>query len=300
MMKRIIHGCTLIAIVCLLASLWSGDSPRAQASNRLLFAALGDVGTGKAEQYSVAQAMARAHAREPFELVLMLGDNFYGSADYVKKFEKPYETLLARGVRFHAALGNHDDGKADKEIFYDKFNMGGRRYYSFARGERLAQFFALDSNRMTREQLAWLEEELAASKARWKIAYFHHPIYSSGKTHGADTKLRSLLEPLFVKYGVQLVLSGHEHFYERLKPRQGVQYFISGAGGKLRRNNLKRDDPDFAFGNDQAQHFMLFEAMPEALSYRAISDADEVLDSGALTSHNRPRTVTGQPDNDRQ
>src|SRR5581483_1374570 len=196
----------------------------------------------------------------------MLGDNFYGGIDYVKKVEKPYERLLTTGVKFYASLGNHDGAKTEKELNYAKFNMAGHRYYTFTRGtlgaRPLAQFFALDSSVMDQPQLAWLDQELSRSAARWKIAFFHHPLYSSGKAHGADLRLRALLEPLFVKHGVQLVLSGHEHFYERLKPQQGVHYFISGAAGKLRRNNLKHDDPDFDFGNDQTQHFMLFEVTP--------------------------------------
>ena len=260
----------------------------AQTANtsKLLFAAIGDSGTGNETQFAVGRAMESAHAVNPFELVLMLGDNFYGGVDFVRKFEKPYEKLLTSGVQFYASLGNHDGGKSDQERNYPKFNMGGQRYYTFTRGtldgQPLAQFFALDSAMMDASQLAWVAQELGRSRARWKIAFFHHPLYSSGKTHGPDLKLRAQLEPLLIKHGVQLVLNGHEHFYERLKPHQGVQYFISGAAGKIRRNNLKRDDPDFVFGNDQAQHFMLFEVTPTALHYRAVSDAGTLLDSGAL------------------
>lgn len=248
---------------------------QAQAVQPLAFAAIGDSGTGGAEQYAVARAMEQAYATTPFELVLMLGDNFYGGVDYVKKFETPYGKLLTQGVSFFAALGNHDNGKSNLETGYAKFNMGGRRYYTFTRNgtdeQPLAQFFALDSAQMDAAQVAWLEQTLSQSTARWKIAFFHHPLYSSGKTHGADLKLRAQLEPLFVKHNVQLVLNGHEHFYERLKPQNGVQYFISGAAGKLRRNNIKREDPALAFGNDQAQHFMLFEINANELTFRAIS-----------------------------
>jgi hypothetical protein len=253
---------------------------------KITFAAIGDSGTGGPAQFAVARAMEQFQAESPFELVLMLGDNFYGGVDFTKKFEQPYEKLLTGGVQFYAVLGNHDGGKADKEMNYPKLHMGGQRYYTFTRGQLdrqpLAQFFALDSSDMDTPQLAWLDQQLGRSRAHWKIAFFHHPLYSSGKTHGPALKLRTQLEPLFIQYGVQLVLNGHEHFYERLRPRQGVQYFISGAAGKLRRNNLKRNDPDFVFGNDQVQHFMLFEATPATLRFRAISDAGAVLDSGTL------------------
>lgn len=298
MMKFFLHGYgrwALAIALCGLALSNIGLSSKAhlaatQTGGKLVFAAIGDSGTGNAEQFAVARAMEQVYASTPFELVLMLGDNFYGGVDYVKKFELPYAPLLAQGIKFYASLGNHDGGgKSNKETSYAKFNMGGRRYYTFTRNlhdetgkQPLAQFFALDSSQMEPAQLAWLEQTLSQSTARWKIAFFHHPLYSSGKTHGADTKLRAQLEPLFVKHGVQLVLNGHEHFYERLKPQHGVHYFISGAAGKLRRNNIRRDNPDFAFGNDQAQHFMLFEVKPDELNFRAISDAGTVLDSGTL------------------
>jgi 3',5'-cyclic AMP phosphodiesterase CpdA len=275
----------------------SATSP--QPSQTLRFAIIGDSGTGNAAQLAVAQAMEKAHATQPFDLVLMLGDNFYGAIDFVKKFERPYQKLLAADVKFYATLGNHDNGGSMKEMSYPKLNMGGRRYYTFIRGELeqqpLAQFFALDSTKMDMPQVAWVEKELSHSTARWKIAFFHHPLYSSGKTHGPDLKLRAQLEPLFTKYRVQLVLNGHEHFYERLKPQQGVQYFISGAAGKIRRNNLKREQPDFVFGNDQAQHFMLFEVTPALVKFRAISAAGADFDSGVLPWEPTSR-LTAPPD----
>lgn len=303
------HGCSRLALAFALCSLglshlgWGSKATPAQAQTNksLVFAAIGDSGTGSAEQFAVARIMEQTHARTPFELVLMLGDNFYGGVDFVKKFETPYAKLLAQNVKFYAALGNHDGGgKASKETSYAKFNMEGRRYYTFTRGEAgkqpLAQFFALDSGQMEAAQLAWLEQALSQSTARWKIAFFHHPLYSSGKTHGADMRLRAQLEPLFVKHGVQLVLNGHEHFYERLKPQRGVHYFISGGAAKLRRNNIRRENPDFAFGNDQAQHFMRFEVNANELSFRAISDAGTVFDSGALRYDLNDRTATIKTD----
>ncbi|MFN0086309.1 MAG: metallophosphoesterase, partial [Blastocatellia bacterium] len=255
------------------------------SASSVQFAAIGDSGTGKKEQFAIAQTMERAHEAAPFDLVLMLGDNIYGSGGskrMTEKFEAPYRGLLARGVRFQASLGNHDAGKADEETSYPLFNMSGRRYYTFTRGEGLAQFFALDSSRMDREQCAWIEKELAASKARWKIAFFHHPIYSSGRTHGSDRKLRALLEPLFVRFGVQLVLSGHDHFYERLKPQKGIAYFVSGGAGKLRRGDIDRKDALFEFGNDRLHHFMLFQIGRDAISFRAIDINGAQIDSGAI------------------
>ena len=131
--------------------------------------------------------------------------------------------MLDKDVKFYAALGNHD---SPNQRMYKLFNMGGERFYTF-RPKPGIRFFALDSNYMDRTQLQWLEKELAASGSDWKIMYFHHPIYSSGGRHGSDTALRDQLEPLFLKYGVDVVLAGLT-FYERLKPKK-ASILLSGG-----------------------------------------------------------------------
>lgn len=289
-----------LLFIALILNLFSVNGPRpaaqtkpAHAQPRLSFAVIGDSGTGKKEQYAVAQAMEREYEKEPFDLVLMLGDNIYGGGGgkgMVEKFEAPYRDLLARGVKFQAALGNHDNGKADDETGYAPFNMSGRRYYSFRRNGDLAQFFALDSARMDPQQLAWLEKELAASTSRWKIAFFHHPLYSSGRAHGSDLKLRRALEPLLVRYGVQLVLSGHDHFYERIKPQRGVAYFVSGAAGKLRRGDINRQDPLLEAGNDETYHFMRFDLGADEIRFHAIDLGGEAIDTGIIRRNARMET----------
>jgi len=95
------------------------------------------------------------------------------------------------------------------------------------------RFFALESTYPTPEQIKWLEGELKASSNNWKIVFFHHPLHWSGDRHGSDLLLRDVLEPLFVKYNVSVVLNGHDHFYERVKPQKGIAYFVVGSGGQL-------------------------------------------------------------------
>ena len=244
------------------------------------FAVIGDTGTGDAAQRRVAQQLVAAHSKFPFEFVLMMGDNLYGSegaADYRRKFEEPYKLLLDAGVKFYASLGNHDD---TSQIFYEPFNMGGERFYTFKPKDGV-RFFTLDSNYMNPEQLRWLEKELSASKSEWKMAFFHHPLYSTGGRHGSDLGLREHLEPLFVKYGVDVVFSGHEHFYERLQPQKGIHYFISGGGGKLREGDIQ-GGPIHAKGFDQGYHFMLIELTDDVMHFQVVSGQGQTVDSGAI------------------
>src|SRR5262245_425335 len=204
------------------------------ASDSVKFAAIGDNGTGDRPQYEIAEQMTKLHATFPFELVIMLGDNMYGGqtpAEFVKKFEQPYAALLDEHVLFQGSLGNHD---RPENVSYKPYNMNGQRYYTFLR--KRVRFFALDSTLMDKKQLDWLEAALKDSREEWKICYFHHPLYSDASRHGSSIDLRLLLEPIFVRHGVNVVFSGHDHVYERIKPQKGIYYFVSGAAGQLRKD----------------------------------------------------------------
>jgi len=152
-----------------------------------------------------------------------------------------------------------------------------------------AQFFALDSNYMSPEQIAWLETELRRSKAEWKVCYFHHPLYSSGAFHGSAVELRLILEPLFVAHGVQVVFAGHEHMYERVKPQHGVSYFTEGATGQLRKGNMRKGTGLTAVGYDQDLSFILVEIAGDTLSFQAVSRTGATVDSGVIL---RPAAIT--------
>ena len=249
------------------------------------FAIIGDTGTGSKQQQQVADLMKQYREAFPFEFVLMMGDNLYGSetpADYKKKFQNVYQRLLDDKVKFYASLGNHDQ---PNERFYEYFNMDGKEYYRFSKGN--VAFYALNSNYMDKKQLEWLEGELAKDTSDWKIAFFHHPPYSSGGKHGSDKQLRVVVEPIFVKYGVNVVLAGHEHFYERIKPQKGIYYFISGAGGKLREGDVKESSPltDKFFDNDMS--FMLVEIVKGDMHFQVISRTGETVDSGVLANQKK-------------
>jgi hypothetical protein len=272
-----------LLISVLAGSLTAEDLRLPNKPDSFHFAVIGDSGTGGRAQYEVAAQLAAWRAQFRFDMVVMMGDNIYGGqtpADFRKKFEEPYKALLDAGVKFYASLGNHDD---PNQRSYKLFNMGGERYYTF-KPHKGVQFFALDSNYMDRTQLDWLEKELSASNAEWKIVFCHHPLYSSGAKHGSDVELRKVLEPMFEKHHVALALAGHEHFYERIKPQHGVTYIIEGGSAKLRVGNIRR--AEFAAASfDTDNSFMLVEIAGDELYFQAISRAGKTIDSGSV---NRP------------
>jgi hypothetical protein len=290
--KRSYLRCSAVPILILfwihcsgLTSAWAQQVNLPNRPDSLHFAIIGDSGTGGKEQLEVARQLLAYRKVFSFDLVLMLGDNMYGSetpADYRKKFEQPYGPLLDAGVKFYATLGNHDD---PNQRFYKPFNMNGQRYYTF-RPKAGVRFFSLDSNYMDEKQLEWFDKEAGASGSEWKICYFHHPLYSSGERHGSNMELRKVLEPLFLKHGINVVLAGHEHLYERIKPQQGIYYFISGGSAKLRRNDIGRTDLT-AKGFDQDYHFMLVEIYGDQFHFQTISRAGKTVDSGMIARTER-------------
>jgi 3',5'-cyclic AMP phosphodiesterase CpdA len=252
------------------------------------FAVIGDWGTGSNDTQGIAKQMVQNHQRTPFDFVIAAGDNIYpnGSGRYfAKHFEQPFAPLISDRVNFYAVLGNHDveDGRQD-QLQYELFNMRGRNYYTLKQGDGLVELFMLDSTDFDNAQHAWVEQALSASTARWKIAVFHHPIYSSGDKHGSNIGLRSRLEPLFTSYNVNAVFSGHDHIYERTKPQQGIQYFVTGAGGKTRRGGIDLKSPIRQASFDQDNHFMVIEIKPQQIGFQAVSETGQVVDSGLFGS----------------
>lgn len=257
-------------------------------SGSLKFAVLGDFGTADQPEYELAAQMARFAAGFKLQLVVLVGDNLYGAErpqDFKRKFEDPYRPLLDAGIKFHAALGNHD---ARAQRYYEPFNMAGRLYYSFKAPQEKVRFFFLDSTYPVPEQIAWLEKELESSNDDWKIAVFHHPLYSSGGRHGSDLKLRETLEPLFIKYNVSVVFTGHDHFYERIKPQHGIVHFVVGSGGQLAEGDIDKGSNITAKGFDTDQAFMAVEISGDRMYFNAISRLGKVVDSGVIERRASP------------
>jgi predicted phosphodiesterase len=284
-MKRTYYCCSLAALAAFACWQWTlaaqSDAPFRfpVQPDSVRFAIIGDSGTGDAQQRAVAGQMLRQRATLPFTFVLMLGDNIYGGHsvdDMKKKFADPYQALMAAQVKFYASLGNHD---TPDERFYEPFNMGGKRYYNFRKGN--AEFFALDSNYMDPAQLDWLRQQLSHSSAQWKICYFHHPLYSDARFHGPDLDLRQRLEPVLQQYSVDVVFSGHEHVYERIRPQHGIYYFVLGNSGELRLHDLK-NSPQIQKGFDTDRSFAMFEIAADRMYFETISGHGEIVDSDVL------------------
>jgi 3',5'-cyclic AMP phosphodiesterase CpdA len=244
------------------------------------------MGSGKQPQMELANQMAKQRAVFPFEFVLTVGDNIYTGntpSDFEKAFAVPYKALLDAGVLFYATLGNHDDSN---QRFYKPYHMNGENYYTLRK--RNVRFFALDSNYMDPKQLAWLEAQLRdAADDEWKIVYFHHALYSSAKFHGSAFDLRKVLEPLFVKYGVDVVFAGHDHVYERVRPQKGIYYFTVGSSGELRAHNLSQS-PITAKGFDTDRAFLMLEFAGDDLYFQATSRLGIAVDSGVIHRTIRP------------
>lgn len=224
----------------LAARAWAVDG------DRLTFAAVGDTGTGGRQAAAVATRMARDYGASPYGLITHLGDIcYYGDIEerFADVFLRPYAPLLAAGVRVELAIGNHDGevhlSDARLAAVETELRLLGTpaRYYRTTHGP--VDFFYLDSGRSGllgpdgATQIDWLDDALATSRSQWKIVCMHHPPYSSG-VHGSTLDTHRALVPALERHGVDLVLSGHDHHYERTLPINGVTYVISGGGAKLR------------------------------------------------------------------
>ena len=282
----------------------------------------------------------------------MLGDNIYSNGvgrGIQKVFEAPFADLLAGGVQFHAVLGNHDIRRGTElQINYPAWNMRGQRFYAFSKGDRLIEFFGLDSTALSEEaasleivekaqldkeraalernqrsprrtndgspsinaelgedvafineqtavknaQLVWLHDVLAKSPARWKIVFLHHSIYSAATRrggHGGERsllRLRALLEPIFVQHGVDLVLAGHDHHYDRstLQPARAptghqVQYVTAGASARLRRDVIDYKNTFLAKADATTHSFLVATVTHDAIRVEAIGADGRTLDT---------------------
>ncbi|MBI4058320.1 metallophosphoesterase [Candidatus Gottesmanbacteria bacterium] len=181
----------------------------------------------------------------PEALIVTLGDNNYSgttASEYKRCFGPSWGRFMDR---LRPAQGNHDIGAGYYEYFGESAGKQGKGYYSFDLGSW--HLIALNSNcpgsggcSQNSDQYKWLVDDLEKNNSHCTLAYWHHPLFSSGNVHGNDPRVRDFWELLYT-YGVELVLNGHEHLYERFSaqtpdgepdPERGIVEFIVGTGGK--------------------------------------------------------------------
>jgi hypothetical protein len=244
--------------------------------------------------------MIEWHSEKPFTVVLMTGDNIYGRDSrrrggsrllFEERFDRYYAELLKRGVKFYATLGNHDlETSQGRDEINDRarFNILGRRgYYAFTPDvtiddRSLVTFIAMNSITLDedKEQIAWLGRTLTDGNSIWEIPFFHHPIYTPPGKHEDDVEIRSLVENVFVAAGVKVTFSGHNHFYARMKPQNGVIHFVTGGGGRSLKTPVKDEKTAEAAGS---YHFMYVEVFPDRLNFTAVPSSGPPLDTGSIT-----------------
>jgi len=289
----------------------AGRKPAEKIPGLLHFGVMGDGGSGDDAQMRIARRMVDVHREEPWKFVLTLGDNVYENGEpehFDSRFVDVYRPLLEDGVPVHCSLGNHDvrhRGGLD-QVREEAFGfVDGKDEYEFsagpqtADGSTLARFICLNSTRWVeaidegdKKELVHLRGELrerlaSVDRYRWNIIYLHHPIHSYIKRsfgfprgHGSSPELQAALEPILIEHGVDLVLGGHEHFYQKIEPKQGVHHIISGGAGKLRSGvKTKHDDVDFAA---LEYHFMNMSLDEDTLRFQAVDDQGGALHSGQI------------------
>ena len=253
-------------------------APATGAELPVRFIAFGDSGDDSAGQLAVHDQMGTV----PFDLILHTGDIAYDSGS-MSALENTFFDVYAdylRNAPVFPTTGNHDYETASAEPFRQVFDLpenggskGNERWYSFDYGD--AHFVALDTEQRLADQATWLERDLSNNQLPWKIVYFHRPPFSSGD-HGSNLEVRQAFVPLFEKFGVQLVLSGHDHDYERTLPMNGVTYVVTGGGGKGTRSV---GQSSFTAFSDATLHFVYGTLEPDALVLHAIDAMGQQFDS---------------------
>jgi predicted phosphodiesterase len=226
------------------------------------FVALGDTGTGGDAEKAIAQRMTEV----PFDLMLFLGDIAYeqGSA---KQLQENYFEIYANILRYvpaYPTLGNHERRTRKGQPYFDAFVLPDpERYYSFDWGD--VHFVAIDTTHRDTQQVEWLKQDLEKTKQRWKIVFGHHPMYTNS-LRGPQLWIRRAYSKIFADAKVDMVLTGHEHQYERFRVGT-VNYVVSGGGG----GRLTRFfGLHYSLKKATKHHFLHFAVSADTLTMKAI------------------------------
>jgi Calcineurin-like phosphoesterase len=221
-----------LAVALLAAALAFGAAQTratAQPASATRLLAIGDFGVGGRRQTALGDAMRRFEARNPAEVLVTVGDNDYteNPEAFRANWTRSFGWLKAAEVGVAGSLGNHDVRVQRGRYQFGLLGMPGPTY---RRKVGLVELFVLNSNAVNRAQRDWLGRALRSSRARWKIAVFHHPAWTCGE-YRSHPAVVSTWVPVLERHRVRLVLSGHDHNYQRFVPRRGVTYVVHGGGG---------------------------------------------------------------------
>jgi hypothetical protein len=256
-----------------LAPLTTSAAPR--LTDPIRFVALGDGGNGSEAHNAIAKRMSEV----PFDFMIILGDiaNEHGTPKEIEEhFFVPYRDFL-RYVPAYPSLGNHERHTRKGKPYLDAFVLPGEeRYYSFDWGD--VHFAAIDTTQRDREQLGWLAADLASTKQRWKIVFGHHPMYTSGRRSASAVDTRKAFAKIITDNKVDLVLTGHEHQYERFRVAN-VNYIVGGGGGA---RLMPFWGNKGALKQVVAHHFLSFEVTAEKLEMKVIDIDGRVIDRLSL------------------
>lgn len=249
---------------------WFYTAPRIGTNQPVRIWVLGDPGTRTKGQKAVRDAYYKFTEGRRTDLWLLLGDNAYDAGtdlQYQGSIFDVYQQTLITSVLW-PTLGNHDGGTANSPtqsgVYYDIFTLptrgesggvmsGTKAYYSFDHANvHIICLDSYDSDRSTNGLMArWLKADLAANKQDWCIAYWHHPPYTKG-SHDADkddgrgemTEMRNIIVPILEAGGVDMVLCGHSHAYERSFLLDGLYKSSNKLDGKKNIVSGKDGRPD--------------------------------------------------------
>jgi len=256
-------------------------APAAGSGRPVRFVAIGDSGNGGADQLAVLAQMNTV----PFDFMVHLGDIAYeaGSRNELERFFFSVYADVLEDFAVFPASGNHEYESEDAVFFREAFVLsengapdGVERWYSYDYGD--VHFVALDTEKVGAVQAAWLDADLEANRLPWTIAYFHRPAFSSGD-HGSDRNIQRQLGTILAKHHVPLVLSGHDHDYERTKAMDGVTYFVSGGGG---RGTRPVGWSSFTAFSESVCHFLYVTVTKDELTVHAIDGTGQEFDSWVL------------------
>ncbi len=263
----------------------SADAPVALPNREgsLKFLVIGDFGNGSREQLQLAELMEKHRQKFPFEVAITVGDNIYGSnspQSFEQRFEVPYKPLLDAGVKFYASSATTTIASCSGST--SPFNMDGKFYYTLKAPQQDVRFFALESSYPTVQQIGWIERELQQSNEKWKIAYFHHPLYSSGERHGSRNDCRRSSSRFSSR--TTSASSSRATTTSTSAPSRRMASCISSSAraascGAATSTSGRRSPPR---GTTRDRAFLLAEISGDELSFNAIARTGEVVDSGVI------------------